>query len=365
MARARVTISDVAREAGVALGTVSNVLNHPDKVRPETLALVNEAIAKLGYAPNQSARMLAGGSNRSFGLVLNNMEHGISLQIANGANAEARKNGYGLLIANTDNSPELRSQYLRYFAGTQMAGVLVQATSAYDWEFTPSPGGIPLAYLDCHNTAPGYYVSADNIAQGRLIAEHAVECGARHVVIFGKDLLYKLGKRLKGIRSVAECNPDVTFEFVDEGSWNLAHDGYAVGYRLGRRGPSERPDFVIALSDVLATGAIAGLQAAGLSVPDDVRIAGCDGNPLAWSGNIPLTTIAPPGYEIGRRGVQFLIQQIEERRAAATSFGSASTVESEENHQELIRPFLLARASTGASSATEFADPDIDISGYL
>ena len=98
----------------------------------------------------------------------------------------------------------------------------------------------------------------------------------------------------------------VTFEFIDEGSWNLARDGYSIGRRLAKRPASERPDFVVALSDVLATGAIAGIQSAGLSVPDDIKVVGSDGNPLAWSGNVPLTTIAPPGYEIGRKGVQYL-----------------------------------------------------------
>lgn len=67
---AKVKISDVAREAGVSLGTVSNALNHPEKLRPETLKLINETINRLGYLPNQSARQLAGGTTKSFGLVL-------------------------------------------------------------------------------------------------------------------------------------------------------------------------------------------------------------------------------------------------------------------------------------------------------
>lgn len=358
MAKGKVTITDVAREAGVALGTVSNALNHPEKVRPETLILIKEAIDKLGYAPNQSARMLAGGTNPSFGLVLPSLAHGISLQIANGANAEARKHGYGLLIANADNDDIFSDRYLRYFTGTQMAGILVQPMSVYGWKPSSATRSTPTVYLDFHSEEPGYFVGADNVEQGRLIAEHAVEAGARHVVAFGRDEFDKLGKRLEGVRSVMENNPDATFEYIDEGSWNLARDGYAVGYGLGKRTAAKRPDFVIALTDVLATGAVAGLQAAGLSIPDDVKIAGCDGNPLAWSGNVPLTTIAPPGYEIGRKGVQYLITQIEEKRR----LGSALPTE---NHQKLVRPFLLARASTGVSNATDYADPDIDISGYL
>lgn len=69
---------------------------------------------------------------------------------------------------------------------------------------------------------------------------------------------------------------------------------------------------------------------------------------------MPLTTIAPIGYELGRRGVRQLIAQIEEEPEHEP-----------ENHQELVRPFLLARASTGMNRSDDFADPDIDISGYL
>lgn len=358
MAKARITITDVAREAGVALGTVSNVLNHPDKVRPETLAAVREAIEKLGYAPNQSARMLAGGHNPSFGLVLHSLSHGISLQIANGANTEARKHGYGLLIANADNDNAVSLDYVSYFAGTQMAGVLVQPISTYGWKPSSAMRSIPTVWLDCQSGEPGYFVGADVEAQGRLLAEHALECGTRHVVVVGKNNLDKLGRRLEGIKQGIALNPDVALEIIDEGADDSAHDGYAIGFGLGKREPSKRPDFVIALTDVLATGVIAGFQATGLTVPDDVRVAGCDGNPLAWSGSVPLTTIAPPGYEIGRKGVQYLVKQIEEKRRVGNVWPT-------ENHCEFVRPFLLARTSTGVSSVTDFADPDIDISGYL
>ena len=355
---AKVTISDVAREAGVALGTVSNALNHPEKVRPETLRIINDAIDKLGYAPNQSARMLAGGQNASFGLVLPNLEHGISLQIANGANAEARKHGYGLLIANAGNDDIFGERYLRYFMGTQMSGIMVQPMSVYGWKPSTARTSIPTVYLDFHSTEPGYYVGADNVAQGRLIAQHAVETGAHRIAVFGKDEFEKLGMRIDGIKQVMDTHPDIALEFVDEGSWNLARDGYDVGRRLASRA-ADRPDFVIALSDVLATGAIAGIQATGLSVPNDIKVAGCDGNPLAWSGNTALTTIAPPGYEIGRKGVQYLMRQIEDGRRTVNEMPT-------ENHQELVKPFLLPRASTGNGSNPQgFANPELDISGYL
>lgn len=132
--RTTVTITDVAREAGVALGSVSNAFNHPDKVRPETLKRIREAADRLGYAPNQSARMLAGGRNRLFGLILPNLDHGVSLQIANGANAEARKHGYGLLIATAQTDEDVAHRYRDYFIGTQTAGILMQPPASTDWQ---------------------------------------------------------------------------------------------------------------------------------------------------------------------------------------------------------------------------------------
>ena len=105
-------------------------------------------MSRLGFMPNK-ARMLAGGRNASFGLVLPRLDHGFSLQIANGAHSEARRHGYGLLIANADNDEILENNYLRYFMGTQMSGVLVQPMAIGDWR--PLQRGLPRA-----NGLPGH-----------------------------------------------------------------------------------------------------------------------------------------------------------------------------------------------------------------
>lgn len=346
---AKVTIGDVAREAGVALGTVSNALNHPEKVRPETLKLVNDAIRRLGYAPNQSARLLAGGKNPTFGLVLSQLNHGLSLQIASGASTEAQRQGYGLLIATANQSSALESRYTRYFMGTQVSGVLVQAGP--DEAACHKPGRVPVAFLDIQSDGPGFFIAADNRAQGSLIAEHAASLGARRIAVIGHPGSPQAARRLEGIRTAMERRPDIELEVLDKGGADLAADGFELGRELGRRGPGARPDFVIGLSDVLAVGAIAGIQASGLTVPDDVRVAGCDGNPLAWSGTVPLTTCVPTGYEIGRRGILRLVEQIEAARSGADRAELLA-----ENHQELVPPFILARASTQGSSPMQPSD---------
>lgn len=357
---AKVTIGDVAREAGVALGTVSNALNHPEKVRAETLKAVNDAIRRLGYAPNQSARLLAGGKNPTFGLVLPQLNHGLSLQIANGASVEARRQGYGLLIATANHDAALGVSYTSYFMGTQMSGVLVQGTPSEAVSPSAQLSRVPVVYLDVQGTGPGYFVAADHAAQGSLVAEHVISLGAQRVAVAGRADTPQDALRLEGIERSMELHPEVELIRCDSGAVSQAADGFELGRSLARRAETERPDAIIGLSDVLATGIVAGVLAAGLSVPGDIAVAGCDGNPLAWSGSVPLTTCAPTGYEIGRRGVHFLMEQIGAAKAADRNEAAM------ECHQELVRPFMLTRASTVGPHAPSASDAiGLNLGTYL
>lgn len=350
---ARVRISDVAREAGVSVGTASNALNHPEIVKPETLEQVNAAIARLGYVPNQAARQLAGSESRVFGLVLPRLDHAFSLQIANGAQAESRKHGYDLLIASAGNDDILTNHYMRYFLGAHVAGVLVQPMADSSWNPETQEVPVPTVYLDVHSRTAVNCVAADNEAQGRLIMDHAASRGAKRVTVIGKADFMQLTLRTYGIREAAR-DANVAVEFINLGSWNSVKDGFEIGRELAHRAAKERPDFVIGLTDVLAAGAIAGLTSAGLSVPGDLLVAGCDGNPLAWGGTVPLTTIESPGYEIGQRGVQLLLDEL-------------SPAEAHEPRQELVAPSLIERMSTAStkSERKKAEEPELDLAEYL
>ena len=350
---AKVRISDVAREAGVSLGTVSNALNHPEKVRPETLEIIRATIERLGFIPNQGARQLAGGQSRIFGLVLPRLDHAFSLQIANGVQAEARAHGYDLLIANAGNDDIIESHYMRYFTGSQMAGVLVQPMAGRSWKPDTAIVTIPTVYLDVHGDDSADWVAPDNEAQGRLIMQHAIDCGARRVAVVGESKFMQLMLRVKGICDVAR-ESGVSVELIGYGDWNTAVDGFKMGRDFASRKKADRPDFIIGLTDVLAAGVADGILSAGLSVPDDILVAGCDGNPLAWGGSVPLTTIESPGEEIGRRGVQLLLARIEGGEPEKAITG-------------LVPPTLLVRSSTAISRAARrnAETPDLNLGEYL
>ena len=134
-------------------------------------------------------------------------------------------------------------------------------------------------------------------------------------------------------------------------------------------------------------------MAAGLTVPDDLMVAGCGGNPLAWGGAVSLTTSAPTGYEVGRKAVQLVVEAIELKRAEERAsvrqvrttmprsaaplphapLPHAPLAEEHEplTHHELVRPFLLARESTGGTGTvtplgTQTAlIPELNLGVYL
>ena len=318
---ARVNISDVAREAGVSLGTVSNAINHPERVRPETRRLIEEAIERLGYLPNQSARLLAGGSNAVIGLVLPRLNHGCSVQIASGARNEAERAGLDLVIMNSNENAEVERRYLRFCTGMQLAGVLVQP-SAYRVSPPQHAPSVPVVYL-----------------------------GALGAPVIGSASLPPLAERLAGIHSVGAEHPECSFEVLDEGSRCGSTDGARLGEKLAKRASRERPDAIIGLADAIAAGAIQGVQAAGCDVPGDIMVAGCDGNPLAWGGAVPLTTCSPAGYEIGRKGVQMLVGQIaamEEENGRSGAGGAQGSVIGNRNGGGSVRGAAAVHGTGGA-----------------
>ena len=159
--------------------------------------------------------------------------------------------------------------------------------------------------------------------------------------------------RVRGICDAAR-EAGIEVELVGRGEWNTVADGFELGRELAARDKEDRPDFVVGLTDVLAAGIIEGLINGGVSVPEDILVAGCDGNPLAWSGSVPLTTIASPGEEIGRRGVRLLLRII-------------AGEEQQDTNQEMLAPMLLVRASTATTKAAKAnADqPELDLAEYL
>ncbi len=176
-----VGIKDVARVAGVSVGTVSNVINRPDTVAAETRARVLSAIDRLGYVRSESARQLRAGRSRIMGLLVLDMGNPFFVDVARGAERAAREAGLGVMVCNSAQSPSEEAEYLSLFAEQRVRGVLLTPADATGRTIEGfRRHGIPFVLVD--RVAEGTTecsVSVDDVAGGALAVRHLVDAGHR------------------------------------------------------------------------------------------------------------------------------------------------------------------------------------------
>ena len=307
-------MQDVAAEAGVSLGTVSNVLNHPAKVGVATTQRVPDAIDRLGFVRNDAARSLASGSNNSVGLVLADIENSLFIDMAHGAQEAAQAKGLNLLMANAMCDMAMQDGYLDLFDESRVTGMLLapmeDSTAAITRVRSHGRQIVLLNYAPRPGTCCSVLV--DNEHVGYLAARHLIETGrTRLAFLAAHDDYQPVRDRRRGVRAaVEEVGGRITLEEIDSSGLTTA-DGQAVGRELAGRAPERIPDGVVAVTDQLAIGVIHELHIeAGVRVPEQVAVVGCENNRAAGSAAVPLTAVDMPGQAMGREAMRLLLDEV-------------------------------------------------------
>ncbi|GAA3640083.1 LacI family DNA-binding transcriptional regulator [Microbacterium awajiense] len=330
------SVRDVAIAASVSVGTVSNVLNRPDKVAPATVARVLAAIDELGFVRNDAARQLRAGRSRSIGLVVQDVGNPFFAEIARGAEDRAAEDGMAVLLGNADQQSRRETSYLDLFREQRVNGVLVSPTGE---DLAPMErlrdAGIPVVLVDREAPDAEFsWVAVDDVEGGHLAATHLLERGRRRLAfIAGPRSIRQVGDRLEGARRAVAAQAGATLEVVEMAALSVL-EGRRAGAQLVARAPRERPDAVFAANDLLAVGALQAFALIGdVRVPEDVALIGYDDIDFAAAAVVPLSSIRQPARLIGSSAVDVLLKNI------ADPHGS---------HDRGIRfqPELVVRAST-------------------
>ena len=307
------SMSDVAKRAGVALGTVSNALNSPDKVSADTLKRVHLAIEELGFVRNRAARALAAGTSNTIGFVLADLSNSFFVDMARGAEEVAQEHKMAVLLANSDVMVPKQKTYLNLFDEERVAGILLAPIPGYFEGMQKARShGRDVVLLNATADEPEICsVVVNNELGGYLAAKHLIGLGRTKLMFAGGyDQVVPLRDRRSGAqRAVDETDGAVTIEHVPTPEVQAEH-GRTVGAAILSRIPSERPDGVVAAADLLAIGLLQTLSAANVRVPEDIAIIGHDNNQSAWDSHIPLSTISQPGHDLGAAAARLLIEEI-------------------------------------------------------
>jgi LacI family transcriptional regulator len=332
---AAVSVRDVAQRAGVSVGTVSNVMNRPDKVSPATIAAVQAAILELGFVRNDAARQLRAGHSRAVGLVILDVGNPFFAEVARGAEDQAAIAGFSIILGNSDERPDRESRYLDLFEEQRMHGVLISPIGEVtDRLRRLRERGIPAVLVDRTSPDSSFSsVSVDDIAGGHLAVDHLIAIGRTRIAYVGGPMnIRQVTDRLEGSRRAVAQHPDVALEVIETAALTV-EEGRAVGEKLVERDRADRPDAIFAANDLIAVGLLQALYMQGaVVVPDEIALVGYDDISFARASVVPLSSVRQPSGLIGATAVDILLEEAADPGRAAV--------------QIVFQPELVIRDST-------------------
>jgi DNA-binding LacI/PurR family transcriptional regulator len=304
------SVKDVARHAGVSLGTVSNVLNRPEIVAPATRQRVLDAIAELGFVRNESARALRAGRSRTIGLVVLDVANPFFTDIARGAEAVADEHGAVVTLCNSGENVARERRYLDHLEELRVQGLLITPVGTR----TPRldrliAKGMPVVLVDRGAGRTRCSVAVDDVLGGQLAVTHLVEQGHRRIAfVGGPRSIRQVADRHQGAAAAA-AGRGVSIDLYEMPTLTVASGRQAAG-QLADLPASRRPTAVFCANDLLALGVLQELTRRGLRVPDDVAIVGYDDIEYAGAAAVPLSSVRQPREQLGRAAAELLFEEI-------------------------------------------------------
>lgn len=337
----KVTIYEVAAEAGVSISTVSKVLSSNSKVNGLTREKVLRAVKQLNYVPSLAARGIASGRTSIIGLVMPYtpaqllVDPHLQGNIC-GIEEILNEHDYTLLMATANREHEPSTSYERLLRSRYIDGAVVMETQEskspqlhqqlaqqrYPWVVLGYPVGM----------VPSYCVHSDDLQGAQRMTEHLISLGHRRIgMIRVKDSAYASDERVRGFRQMMGHKglPVDESLVVNSSDWG-SEEAYEIAPQLLAR--PDRPTAVFAANDRMAIGVIQWAREHGLRVPEDVSVVGFDDIPAARTAFPPLTTIRQPSVVMGREAVKLLFKLLEG--------GSSSS-------RIVVNTELVIRASSG------------------
>jgi LacI family transcriptional regulator len=314
----KVTIIDVAAQAGVSFGTVSRVINNDIHVKKETRERVLQTMERLGFVVNRQARSLAGGRSNSIGVLVPDLGTGYIGEIIRGIDAELSLTNLDLILYTTHRTASKESNYVANLATGMVDGLLlVLPRSPADFIGNLTQRKFPFVLIDHQGTGRDCPAVGATNWQGAFNAtEYLVKLGHTRIgFITGSMDLGCAIDRLDGYRSALRTHHVAEApELIFEGDF-FQPDGYAgASVLLDLPVP---PTAIFASNDVMAMGVMDAVRNRGLRIPDDISIIGFDNIPQSELVRPALTTVSQPLEKMGRVATQMLLDLLKNPKKVA------------------------------------------------
>jgi DNA-binding LacI/PurR family transcriptional regulator len=314
---ATIRIKEVARRAGVSVGTVSNVLNRPEMVAPARRQRVLDVIDELGFIRNESARQLRAGRSRTIGMIVIDIANPFFTDVARGAESVTDENNSMLMLCSSGEDRQRELRHLEMLEQLRVLGVLLTPVDSNDPRIDEiASRGTPVVLVDRRSKGrKRCSVGVDDILGGRLAVEHLLAKGHERITFVGGPFaIRQVAERLQGARVAIgeQTGPRaVELSVVETASLTLAA-GREAGGTIAELPASRRPTAVFCANDLLALGVLQQLTRQGIKVPNDIALVGYDDIDFAAAATVPLTSVRQPREQLGRTAAELLLEEVQD-----------------------------------------------------
>ena len=332
-----VRLKDIARDLGVSVVTVSKVLRNHEDISEETRRRVLKRMKELNYEPNFAARALVTGRSHLVGLIVPDLVHPFFAELAKGVSSSLRSAGYGLVLASSEEDPDLERLEIRQMLARRLDVLLIASTQWTVESFRKiEQQQRPYVLVDRKFLGlAAHFVGTNDVLVGRMATEHLIENGCRRIAYIGGEHVSTALDRLEGYRQVlASAALPVSDDYMLCRS-HADDAGDVTGYKAMQellRLPA-RPDGVFCHNDPMALGAMNAILEANLRIPEDIALVGAGNVRYASALRVPLSSIDQNSEALGARAAEL----------ALTLVQSKETVRPQ---QILLQPKLMARQSS-------------------
>lgn len=304
-------IKQIAKAAGVSVATVSRVMNHPENVAPKTKEKIQKIIEEAEYKPNWFARGLNFNETKTIGLLIPNMLNSMYMEIAKGVEDVAKRKGYVVFMCNSEKSVDMEKSYIEHML-TRCVDGLILMFSSLDISYIKSveEQKVPVVMIGKNKGISGFNtVCVDSEEDAGVMVRQLVENGHRSVgIVYGNDPEKASQYMLNGYRkAMKECGLAVEERYMKPVD-NTIEGGYLGAKKMIAEGP---PDAIFATGDEIAYGVMDAIKDSGLTVPDDIAVAGFGNLRMSNLVEPKLTTMEVPFHKMGVYGARLLFDLIE------------------------------------------------------
>ena len=305
----RTSIREVARRAGVSVGTVSNVLNRPDLVAEDTRARVRTAIEELGFVRNESARRLRQGHSRTLGVVVEDVANPYFTDVAKGAEAAMNADGFDAVLCTSDGLAGKEQRCLEFLEEQRVSGVLIAPVDLRpDRIARLRARGMAVVLLDRRDsTSDACSARVDHAAGGEVALNHLLGLGHKELALVTAETEPQpCRERRTGAERVLRQTGGASMVTLYQPTLT-ATAGQHAAHRLLDLTPA--PSAVFCANDLLAIGVVNELMRLGVKVPAEMAVIGYDDIELAATAAVPLTTVRQPRHALGWAAAEMAIAE--------------------------------------------------------